>query len=381
MRDAIADDLRGVPGVEVVLFPSPLGGEGLGVRGNILHDFPVNNPVPFDSLVRSCDAALVIAPESDGILESLVKRVEAAGVRLLGPSSEAVRMTADKLALCRHWQSAGVPTPETVPFSERPPFPSPYVVKPRYGCGSAGIRRVEAFSPKGDAFNPKGWERSAQGEDLGTTTTETQRHQSEGLGELARSQPFGLDSKKHDRPIPGASPRAESAQPFGLKQELASAAYAGGESEELLIQRYVPGTAASVAFLIGPAGTVPMPPCFQHVSPEANFRYDGGEVPIPPALAVRAVALGLRAIGSVPGLCGYVGVDLVLGPDPAENSDTAIEINPRLTTSYVGLRALADGNLARTLLAACDGEKPAPVGWKPGRVRFRPDGTWTSGVD
>src|SRR6516162_471099 len=69
MRDAIADDLRGVPGVEVVLFPSPLvGGGGLGGGANILHDFPVNNPVPFDSLVRSCDAALVIAPESDGIL-------------------------------------------------------------------------------------------------------------------------------------------------------------------------------------------------------------------------------------------------------------------------------------------------------------------------
>ena len=149
----------------------------------------------------------------------------------------------------------------------------------------------------------------------------------------------------------------------------------------MILQPFVPGTAASVAFLIGPAGLYPLPPCLQHVAPETDFRYDGGEVPIPPALAARAVALGLRAIGCMPGLCGYVGVDLVLGPDPAGNSDAAIEINPRLTTSYVGLRALADGNVARALLAVCDGEKPAPVRWKPGRVRFRPDGTWTSGRD
>jgi predicted ATP-grasp superfamily ATP-dependent carboligase len=302
MRDAIADDLRGVPDVEVVLFPSPLGGEGVGVGGVVRDDFPVNAPVLFDSLVHSCDAVLVIAPETDGILESLVRRVEAARVHLLGPSSAAIRLTADKLALFRRWQSSGVPTPETVPLSELPPFPPPYVLKPRFGCGSANVRMTSTVPP--------------------------------------------VDS-----------------------------------TGVLVIQPFVPGSAASVAFLIGPTGIVPLPPCFQHVSPEANFRYDGGEVPIPLALAARVVALGSRAVGCVPGLRGYVGVDLVLGPDPAGNSDAAIEINPRLTTSYVGLRALADGNVARAFLALCDGEKPAPVGWKPGRVRFRPDGTWTSGED
>lgn len=43
-----------------------------------------------------------------------------------------------------------------------------------------------------------------------------------------------------------------------------------------------------------------------------------------------------EAIGSaIPGLWGYVGVDLVLGPD----GPVVLEINPRLTTSYCGLRA------------------------------------------
>jgi len=43
-----------------------------------------------------------------------------------------------------------------------------------------------------------------------------------------------------------------------------------------------------------------------------------------------------ESIGSaIPGLWGYVGVDLVLGPD----GPVVLEINPRLTTSYCGLRA------------------------------------------
>jgi len=143
----------------------------------------------------------------------------------------------------------------------------------------------------------------------------------------------------------------------------------------MILQSFVIGTAASVAFLIGPAGVVPLPPCYQSVSPATNFRYDGGETPIPSALAARAVALGRRAVEAVPGLHGYVGVDLVLGPDPAGNSDVAIDINPRLTTSYVGLRALAVGNLGRAILAVCGGNSPEPWGWKPGRILFRPDGT------
>jgi hypothetical protein len=68
-------------------------------------------------------------------------------------------------------------------------------------------------------------------------------------------------------------------------------------------------------------------------------------------------------------------VDLVLGPGPAGDSDAAIEINPRLTTSYVGLRALATGNLGSALLAVCDGRTLDPLAWKPGRIVFRPDGT------
>jgi tyramine---L-glutamate ligase len=300
MRDAVVEDLREVPDAEAVLYPSPPGGEGLGARGDVHNDRSFLRH--FDSLARTCDFALVIAPETDGILESLARRVEALGISLLGPSSDAIRLTADKLALAGHWQSAGIPTPPTWPLDRVSDCPFPRVLKPRDGCGSGGIRT---------AYDEGSFSRAVR---------EIQ------------------------------------------------------DADRWIVQPLAPGDAVSVSFLIGPASLIVLPPVFQTVSPDTHYRYDGGELPIPPGLAGRATRLAERAVRSVSGLAGYVGVDLVLGPAPDGSDDAAVEINPRLTTSYVGLRASAETNLMTPLVAVWTGRVPDPVRWKPGRVRFRPDG-------
>lgn len=136
-----------------------------------------------------------------------------------------------------------------------------------------------------------------------------------------------------------------------------------------LLQQFVPGQPVSVAFLCGVGRVVPLLPTVQHLSTDGRFRYLGGSLPTPPDLAERAVALGRKAIQSLPGLFGYVGVDLVLG-----ERDVAIEINPRLTTSYVGLRAAAETNLAGAMLDVAEG-RTVEVRWRPGGVRWGADGS------
>ena len=88
----------------------------------------------------------------------------------------------------------------------------------------------------------------------------------------------------------------------------------------------------------------------------------------------RAIRLARRAIGAVPGLAGFVGVDLILGRECGCPIDTVVEINPRLTTSYVGLRALARENLAERWLEAMLGQPVGPIGWREGEVRFSASG-------
>jgi predicted ATP-grasp superfamily ATP-dependent carboligase len=145
-------------------------------------------------------------------------------------------------------------------------------------------------------------------------------------------------------------------------------ARAEGWRGEMILQPFVPGTPVSVAFLLGGDEGIALPPATQELTNDGRFRYRGGRVPIAPELARRAQELGERAVRAVVGLRGYVGVDLVLG----EAADAVIEINPRLTTSYVGLRALADFNLAEAILAAATGGVLPLMRWKARTVSFKP---------
>jgi predicted ATP-grasp superfamily ATP-dependent carboligase len=139
----------------------------------------------------------------------------------------------------------------------------------------------------------------------------------------------------------------------------------------MIAQEYVTGFAASVAFLIGPSHVFPLVPCEQLLSTDGRFSYLGGRLPIAPDLVARARHIAAQAVRCVPGLLGYVGVDVVLGDD---GRDWAIEINPRLTTSYVGLRALARFNLAEAVLAVARGEPLPDLAWHDRRIEFTPDG-------
>ncbi len=144
---------------------------------------------------------------------------------------------------------------------------------------------------------------------------------------------------------------------------------------EMVLQPLVLGEAMSVAFLLGPGQLLALPPAAQLLSADGRFRYLGGTVPLPPALARRATSLGLRAVGAVPDLRGYVGVDLILGQADDGSADQVIEMNPRLTTSYIGLRALARSNLAEAMLRVVGGQPVGELSWHAGPVHFQADGT------
>ncbi|HJT30752.1 MAG TPA: ATP-grasp domain-containing protein [Pirellulales bacterium] len=121
------------------------------------------------------------------------------------------------------------------------------------------------------------------------------------------------------------------------------------------LEEFRPGLPASVALVCGPAGCTALPACRQQISDDGRLRYLGGSVPLPPPYAKRAARLAERAVATLDKPLGYLGVDLVLGHDADGSDDVVIEINPRLTTSYLGLRALCRQNLAGAMLEAALG--------------------------
>ena len=143
-------------------------------------------------------------------------------------------------------------------------------------------------------------------------------------------------------------------------------------------QAFHPGTSASVSLLIGPDGwCLPLLPAEQCISADGQFRYEGGRLPLPSAWHGRAIRLAQAAVAGIAGLKGYVGVDMVLGEAADGSADAAIEINPRLTTSYLGLRQLLMGSLLSYWLRVLQGERPDGLSWRQGSMHFQPHGAYS----
>ena len=86
------------------------------------------------------------------------------------------------------------------------------------------------------------------------------------------------------------------------------------------------------------------------------------------ATTSRPIGLGLAALEHMTGLHGFIGIDLILGERPQQ--DTLIEINARPTVAYAGLRRVARFNIANLILG-----HPALVEWRDVAVRYQADGT------
>jgi tyramine---L-glutamate ligase len=146
-------------------------------------------------------------------------------------------------------------------------------------------------------------------------------------------------------------------------------------AEPLLLQEYVAGVPASVSLLADGQHAVALAVNGQSLRGRFKLAYRGGVTPVDHPQVERATDAALCACRAFPGLRGYVGVDVVLTGSNA----VVIEVNPRLTTAYLGVRAAVDDNLAALGLAACTGSLPAPPPIRR-RVRFDSDGRISSTV-
>jgi len=266
------------------------------------------------------DAALVIAPEGHGHLARLARAVERSRVTPLGCGPRAAGLAGDKLATARLLARAGIATPATrrvgsgaTGLRRLAGVPLPLVLKPRDGCGSDGVEVVRR------------------------------------PGDLAAA----------------------------LRRARRAAAGGG-----VIVQPYLAGAPLSVSLLVrrdprrrrGGSAALVLAVGRQRIAGRRSLRYLGGDMPVGGEAAASAARLALRATAALAGaaadLRGPLGVDLVLGAD----GPVVIEVNPRLTTSWIGLRRIARVSLARLLLDAAGG-RPLPRRVAlAGRCRFSAGG-------
>lgn len=116
---------------------------------------------------------------------------------------------------------------------------------------------------------------------------------------------------------------------------------------------FVPGEALSVSVVVGPVLARPVAFNRQQVQVDAaGWLHDLGVQ----AAALRAIdprvpalhALARQVAAAIPGLRGYVGIDVVWNE---RTGPVVIEVNPRLTCAYAGLPAAVRRRLAADILA------------------------------
>ena len=118
-----------------------------------------------------------------------------------------------------------------------------------------------------------------------------------------------------------------------------------------IVQKLIDGVAASVSLISTGNDALPLTLNRQIVTlspPFSESRYEGGVVPLRHKLEEEALRVAQTTVKSLGGLKGYVGVDMVL----SSNGPVVIDVNPRLTTSYVGLRRVVNINPARAIIDA-----------------------------
>ena len=288
MRDALVEDLAALQSHDIVTTADPRFPLRRAPRG-VEVVLAHDGAAALDALFRRTDAAWLVAPETGGCLERLAARATRRGVRLLGPNPGAIRRAADKASLPSYLAKGGVPHPATC------------VV--RSPAGALGAARRLGFPV---VVKP--------GRGAGCA---------------------GVSLARREADLYAAFERAQRAD----------------DAKRVLVQRYVPGKPASVALLSDGRRSLVLAVSAQALAASPRFAYAGGETPLAHPQAGRAAALAQRACRSLPGLKGYVGVDVVL----TEAGAVVIEVNPRLTTAYLGIRAALAENVAALALLACAG--------------------------
>lgn len=221
-------------------------------------------------LANKADYVWVVAPESDDILETLIRRLENQSVNVINCAAQSIRLCADKSKCAEYLRDQGVDVVPSLSINTLRSYFQKVLIKPRNGVGCEG---VQVFSS-------------------------------------------GLSAINHIK-----------------------------DPDQWIVQPYVQGEHCSISLL-----------CYEGEAKILTCNRQEFSNPISPSLIkclVNAFSvdeeltqMANHIARTFPGLRGYVGVDFI----QTKHNNVFIEVNPRLTTSYIGLQKALVQNPAQLCL-------------------------------
>jgi predicted ATP-grasp superfamily ATP-dependent carboligase len=228
--------------------------------------------------MQEADVIWLLAPETDGVLEKLALMAESVGKPILGCSSSAIKVAANKWDTYQLLKAFDIPTPITFKYTNFPRGQfGPWVAKLIDGVACENSRYFDS--------------------------------------------------------------------------EDALIVWMQDKQDSHIIQEYQLGTAASFSMLCHSGKAVVLSCNQQKIElQDGQFTYAGSVVNGMLEHLDAFQELATQIVTALPGLAGYVGVDLIAHYAGDAWRYAVLEINPRLTTSYVGLHQACGFNPAQLIL-------------------------------
>jgi predicted ATP-grasp superfamily ATP-dependent carboligase len=232
--------------------------------------YPIENSNNYtqrmSQLAQESDYAWIIAPESAGMLESLVSQLEKENIPAINCDAKSIRIAGDKIKCTTEFLGTSINAAVNLSIDEAQEYSRKVVIKSRFGVGCEGLK-------------------------------------------ICDSGALGLECID--------------------------------DFNQWVVQPYIEGEHLSLSLLCY-AGEAKILTCNKQI-------FSGEEEPKLKACHVNAilineqlVTLANKIANTLPGLAGYVGVDLIKTIDDY----VVIDVNPRLTSSYVGLNEVLTTNPA-----------------------------------
>ena len=262
---------------------------------NAHHIVPVFHPEEPKNLLLSLakinDAYHIIAPETEKTLQLLVETVERTSKISLNCESGTIQKVAEKNVFCEVLEKNDLATPKTIRFN--------------FDDNLAVVKcTIKSKLTYPLIFKPVD----------GTSCS-------------------ALSIVKNERELDKAIDK--------LKAESAN--------QHFIVQEFIKGEAVSVSLLCTKGKVFAISLNKQNIligTPDKVSSYEGGVVPFDHPAKQEAFRAAENVAECFPGLRGYVGVDLILSKGKA----FVVDVNPRLTTSFVGLSRASKFNIAEEII-------------------------------
>nr|WP_302578926.1 ATP-grasp domain-containing protein [Methanobrevibacter arboriphilus] len=320
----------------------------IGDNYNYINENKIIIDVPLEDWLKSnidkFDSCMFISAEENMNLYNLAKLIEDKGVKIYGSDSNSTLICSNKFLTFKHLQSI-VKQPKTFQFTISDEISWEESIKDIFkSLKSSNDSKIgdNEYSKNSKINDINKFSNYSKNSDINKYSNDFRTRSSN-------------DYKLIVKPIYGVD--CQDMVIISEIEDINNIKNVFPNNTQVLVQEYIHGDNFSVSLISDGKKAIPISFNKQYIDiNKENQSYIGGELPFNHPDLESAFLIAKKAVESIEGIKGFVGVDLIITDDysAGNNSIYFLEINSRFTTPYVGLSKIAKFNIGKSIINLLD---------------------------